>query len=305
MKQRTEVLEKLIFLSFGLLAILAWSSTTWAQGTFTSPTILRPVFNSTQTGFDSGWVGPMQVTLRKNGTATRYRLCLWRDPPQVAYSCRIFHQSEGAPQGADITRFTVQIPATEQGRINVVSAQACDNSNQCGGTAVRERFLVLPTAPTIYGPAHPTQLPANRTVTFSWQHSLLAIPGGQASFPGDYQLTILTAAPEDIGWTSFNPEGVSPPSQSIRLNTGSSCPFTPGQNTLNRRCHTLTLPAGPTAFIWTIANCASYPEKGRRCGLGASFRTLSASATAPVSFSANLSTRPLRELPRGGAGRFR
>src|SRR5690606_3033318 len=202
-----------------------WSSTTLAQGTFTSPTIIRPVFNSPQTGFDSGWVGSMPVTLRKNGTATRYKLCLWRDPPQIAYSCRSFKQSEGVGEGPDKLRFVVQVSASEQGRINVVSAQACDNNDQCGGTAVRERFLVLPTAPTLYGPPHPSTVPANRTVTFSWQHSMLTIPGGPPPFPGDYQLTILTAAPEDIGWTSFNPEGVSPPNQSIRLNTGSSCPF--------------------------------------------------------------------------------
>ena len=274
-------------LSCILLTIVAGSSTTLAQGAFTPPTIIRPVFNSTQTGFDSGWVGNMQVTIRKNSTTSRFKFCLWRDPPQASYFCRFFNQSEGASEGSDRIRFVLQVPATEQGHINVVSVQTCNNNDQCGNS-VRERFLVLPTAPTIYGPAHPSPLPANRTVTFSWQHSMLTIPGGPSPFPGDYQLTILTAAPEDIGWTSFNPEAVSPPNQSIRLNTGSNCAFTPGQSNLNRRCHTLSLPAGPTAFIWAIANCAIYPEKGRRCGLGSSFRTLNASATAPVTFNANL-----------------
>jgi hypothetical protein len=229
----------------------------------------------------------MQVTLRKNGTATRFKLCLWRQGVGIAYSCRFFNQSEGVAEGPDKIRFVVQIPGAEQGQVNELSVQACNNSDQCG-TGNRERFLVLPTAPTVFGPPHPSTVPPTRTVTFSWQHLTINIPGAPAPFPGDYQLTILTAAPEEVGWTSFNPEAVSAPNQSLRLGVGSKCPFVPGQGNLTNKCHTLTLPPGPTAFIWTIANCATYPEKGRRCGLGSSFRTLNASATAPVSFSASL-----------------
>jgi len=273
-------------LYFILLTILTGSSTTMAQGTLSTPEIVRPKWTSAQIGFDSGWVGNFQVTIRKTGTATRFKLCLWPDPPQVAYACRTFNQSEGVMQGSDIIRFVVQIPAAQQGRINELSVSACNNSDQCGSGA-RERFLVLPTAPTLFGPPHPSPIPANRSVRFSWQHLTINIPGAASSFPGDYQLTILTASPEDIGWTTFNPEAVSSPNVSSRLNTGSTCPFTPGQSNLNSKCHTLTLPAGPTSFIWTIANCATFPEKGRRCG-PSSFRSLTTSAPATVTFSASL-----------------
>ncbi|MGC3974864.1 MAG: hypothetical protein QM771_10835 [Nitrospira sp.] len=231
MEQRTKRFQTALFASIALFIILAESSTTMAQGTLSTPEIIRPKWISTQAGFDSGWVGNFQVTIRKTGTATRFKICLWPDPPQIAYACRTFNQSEGVMQGSDIIRFVVQIPAAQQGRINELGVQACNNSDQCGSSA-RERFLVLPTAPTVFGPPHPSPIPATRTVTFSWQHLTINIPGAPAPFPGDYQLSILTASPEDIGWTSFNPEGVQPPNQSIRLNAGSNCPFTPGQNNL-------------------------------------------------------------------------
>jgi len=273
-----------------LFTLIAGTSTAFAQANLAPPTIVRPMFNSTQPGFDSGWVGSMQVYIRKSVNVSRFRLVLFREGAGIAYFSKIFRQSEGATEGTGPSatiRFVLPIPAAEQGFISRLSVKSCDNNDQCGNASNSERFLVLPTAPTIAGPPHPSTLPVNRTVTFSWVAPTFAVPGAGPQLPNDYQLTILTAAPEDIGWTSFNPEAVAAPNQSIRLTTGANCPFVPGQSPL-RRCHTVTLPPGPTAFIWTLAKCATFPEKGRRCGLSSSFRTLNATTAAPVSFLANI-----------------
>ncbi len=289
-----------------LTALIAGTSTAFAQANLSPPTIVRPVWNSTQTGFDSGWVGPMQVIIRKSPNApnvSRFRLVLFRDGAGTAYMSRVFRQSEGVTEGTGPSatiRFVVQIPSSEHGFINRLSMKSCDDNDQCGNASSSEFFLVLPPAPTVSGPSNPSTVPANRSVTFSWQHAnVITFPGGASSPPADYQLTFLTAAPEDIGWTSFRPEAVTHPNTSIRLFSGSNCPFTPGQNVLFLRCHTVTLPPGPTAFIWTIASCVTFnvrpstappqePLKGRRCGASSQFRTLTAPTPFAVSFSANL-----------------
>jgi hypothetical protein len=165
---------------------------------------------------------------------------------------------------------------------------SCDNNDQCGQGFLEEKFIVLPTAPTLYGPATPHTVPANRVVTFSWQHNSMNLSQlGVPSVPGDYQLTILTRAPEDIGYPWANLDTLAFPNVSARLGIGSNCPVVPGQSNLNRRCHTLTIAPGTTNLIWTIANCATFPEKGRRCGPSA-FRSLNAPQPMAVSFSANL-----------------
>lgn len=272
-----------------LFTLIAGTSTAFAQANLAPPTIVRPMFNSPTPGFDSGWVGSMQVYIRKTANVSRFRLVLFREGAGIAYFSKIFRQSEGATEGTGPSatiRFVLPIPAAEQGFINRLVVKSCDNNDQCGNASNSERFLVLPTAPTIAGPPHPSTLPANRTVTFSWQSVKLTLQGSTPQLPDDYQLTILTAAPEDIGWTSFNPEAVTSPNQSIRLTTGSNCPFVPGQSSLLRRCHTVTLPPGPTAFIWTFAKCVTFPEKGRRCGLSSSFRTLN--APVPITFNTHL-----------------
>ncbi|NOS77265.1 MAG: hypothetical protein HOP35_04915 [Nitrospira sp.] len=281
-----------VIVSGALIALIAGASSAFAQANLAPPTIVRPVWNGPPQ-FHSAWVGDFtQVVIRPVANVSRFQLILFRDGAGIAYSTRIFSQSEGATEGTGTNRtirFTVQIPSSEQGFINRLVVKSCNNNNQCGNAASSERFIVLPTAPALFGPAHPTTVAANRVVTFSWQHNTLNLQlgGGQTSFPGDYQLTLITREPEDIGYPWVNPDAIQYPSISARLGTGSTCPVVPGQSNLNRRCHTMTLPPGVTAYKWTIANCAIFPEKGRRCGPSA-FRSLAAPQPFAVSFSANL-----------------
>jgi hypothetical protein len=278
-----------VIVSGVFIALMTGASSAFAQANLAPPIILRPVWNGTPQ-FHSAWVGNNQVIIRKVSNISNYQLILFRDGAAVAYSTRIFRQSEGVTEGTGTNttiRFNVQIPSSEQGFINRLVVKSCNSSNQCGNVSSSERFIVLPTAPTLYDPATPHTVPANRVVTFSWQHNTVNLQLGQTSLPGDYQLTILTRAPEDIGYLWADLDTLAFPNVSTRLGTGSNCPFVPGQSNVNRRCHTLTLAPGTINFIWTIANCATFPEKGRRCGPSA-FRSLSAPQPFAVSFSANL-----------------
>ncbi len=273
------------------LVLIAGASSALAQANLAPPTIVRPVWNGPPQ-FHSAWVGDFtQVIIRPVPNVSRFQLILFRAGAGVAYSTRIFTQAEGVAEGTGANRtirFTVQIPSNEQGFINRLVVKSCNNNNQCGNNASSEQFIVLPTAPTLFGPAHPTTVPANRVVTFSWKHNSTNLSGlGVTSVPGDYQLTILTRPPEDIGYPWADLETLAFPNVSTRLGTGSNCPFVPGQSNLNHRCHTLTLAPGTTYLIWTIANCATFPEKGRRCG-PSSFRSLNAPQPMAISFSANL-----------------
>jgi hypothetical protein len=277
--------------SGALIASIAGASSVFAQANLAPPIILRPVWNGTPQ-FHSAWVGNNQVIIRKVPNISNYQLILFRDGAAASYSTRIFMQSEGVTEGTGTNttiRFNVQIPSSEQGFINRIVVKSCgsNNTNSCGNATNQQRFIVLPTAPTLYDPATPHTVPANRVVTFSWQHNTVNLQLGQTSLPGDYQLTILTRAPEEIGYPWANLDTLAFPNVSARLGTGSNCPVVPGQSNFNRRCHTLTLAPGVTNYIWTIANCATYPEKGRRCGPSA-FRSLSAPQPFAVSFSANL-----------------
>jgi hypothetical protein len=280
-------------ISSALMTLIAGASSAFAQANLPPPTIVRPVWNGTPQ-FYSAWAGYNQVVIRKVPNISTYQLILFREGAGIAYSTRIFSQSEGVTTGSGTNttiRFNVQIPPSEQGFINRLVVKSCGNANNssCGTNGNSERFLVLPTAPTLLAPATPHTVPANRVVTFSWQHSSvnLQLGGGQASLPGDYQLTLLTREPEDIGYPWINPDDIQYPSISARLATGSTCPSVPGQSNLNRRCHTMTLPPGVTSYKWTISNCVTFPEKGRRCG-PSSFAFLSAPQPFAVSFTANL-----------------
>ena len=278
-----------MFVSCAIFIIVGGVSTAFAQANLAPPTIVRPVWNGTPQ-FHSAWVGNNQVIIRPIPNVSRFQLILFRDGAGVAYSTRIFTQAEGVTEGTGTNgtiRFTVQIPSSEQGFINRIVVKSCNNNNQCGNASSSERFIVLPTAPTLIAPATPHTVPANRAVTFSWQHNTVNLQLGQTSFPGDYQLTILTRGPEDIGYPWADLDTLAFPNVSARLGTGSNCPFVPGQSNLNRRCHTLTLAPGVINYIWSIANCATYPDKGRRCGPSA-FRSMTAPQPFAVSFSANL-----------------
>jgi hypothetical protein len=237
----------------------------------------------------------MQIYIRKAVNAqnvSRFRVTIFREGAGIAYLSKIFRQSEGVTEGTGTSatiRFVLQIPAAEEGFISRLTVKSCDNNDQCGNASSNERFLVLPTAPTLYGPAHPSTVLANRVVTFSWQHNAVnfQLGGGQASIPADYQLTILTQAPEDTGYPWVSPDALTYPNMSVRLFSGSTCPIVPGQSNLFSRCHTLTLPTTPSSFTWTVSKCATFPEKGRRCG-PSSFRTLNAPQPFVVSFNTHL-----------------
>lgn len=278
-----------MFASCASVFLFSGAPIAFAQANLAPPIIVRPVWSATPQ-FHSAWVGGSQVIIRKAPNISKYQLILFHEGAATAYSTRIFSQAEGATEGtgANTTiRFTVQIPSSEQGSVNRLVVKSCNNNNQCGNATSTERFIVLPSAPTLYEPGTPHTVPANRVVTFSWQHSTVNLQLGQTSFPSDYQLTILTKAPEDIGYPWTNLDTLAFPNVSARLGTGSNCPVVPGQSNLNRRCHTLTLAPGVVNYVWTIANCATFPEKGRRCG-PSSFRSMTAPQPFAVSFSANL-----------------
>jgi len=276
----------------GALAVsIAGASSVFAQ----APVIDRPLWDSPDRPFHSAAAGSnLTVIIRKVPNVVFYQLILFRLNASNAYSTRIFSQSEGfvQPTGRNITiQFAVPIPSTEQGHINRIVVKSCtsNNTNSCGNATNEQNFIVLPAAPALYGPAHPTTVAANRVATFSWHHSDMRSPlgGGPVGLPGDYELLLLTRSPEDVGYPWADQETIPYPSINARLGTGSTCPSTPGLSNLNRRCHTMTLPPGVESYIWTIVNCTTYPEKGRRCGPGSSFRSLAAPPLA-VSFSANL-----------------
>jgi len=287
-----------------LSLVVVWPAGVFAQNSLPPPEIVHPVYNSTRPGIDSAWSNNLRLRLTKVSNVQRYRIIL-SDRTRVDYFDQVMNVSQGMPippetpsnpPGPPIPEsvlFNIPVPASQQGQVNFVRVRSVANDNSVSQGSREQRFIVLPTAPAISGPSHPSTLPADRTVTFSWMPSNLKAPGLGSTFSNDFQLTILTGAPEEVGWNPFNPAGVAPPNLSISPSTGSNCPFVPGESTM-RRCHTLTLPAGPTAFIWTMARCAtfttdpSHPQeqgKGRRCGSGSPFRTLNAAGGVPGTFA--------------------
>lgn len=294
----------LVTVSWVFLLVTVGSSVVSAQNSLPPPEIVHPVYNSTYPGYDSAWSNNLRLRLIRVPNVQRYRIIL-SDRNRVDYFDQVMNVSQGMPMPPEQTPtppgppipqsvlFNIPVPASQQGQVNFVRVRSVANDNSVSQGSREQRFIVLPTAPAISGPSHPSTLPADRTVTFSWMPSNLKVPGLGSPLANDFQLTILTGAPEEVSWNPFNPAGVAPPNQSISLSTGSNCPIVPGESTM-RRCHTLTLPAVPTAFIWTMARCAtfttdpSHPQeqgKGRRCGSGSPFRTLSAAGGMTGTFA--------------------
>lgn len=236
-----------------------------AQNPLPAPVIEQPVFNSTTPGLDAAQPTNLRLKLRKVANVTKYQVVA-EDLTGVVFFNQILSLGQGM-QDPQTVLYNIPIPPGKQGTTNRVRVRSCHPNDQCSTAARVEQFIVLPSPPAIGGPPHPSTVPPNRVVTFTWPHLLTGV--------GDYQLTILTGAPEDVGWNGFNPAAVNPPNQSIRVRP-SATPFT----------H--TLPPGPTAFIWGMARCLDFPGKGRRCGPTTPFRSLTVSAVPAVSFTATL-----------------
>jgi hypothetical protein len=224
------------------------------------PTLVRPSSNSTSPGFDVSGLG-MFVQLMPVANVAKYRICVRDVGAPTCYINLDVPANGGFPMNDGSRKFNLStgIPANRQSTVSEWSARACTSNNQCGAQAPFQRFFVVPNAPTLTGPAANATLTNTRRVTYTWTANQAANAG--------YQLYILTRAPEEIGFNLYRPEATLPmPSEAVFIPPGTTS-------------RTLDLAPGQTIIGWSVASCANFQERGRRCSVTISpFRTLTAPA---------------------------